>query len=482
MQGLDLSVVVVAYDMPQQIVRTVRSLSPAMQRGIDAADYEIVVVDNGSPEPVDRAACEAFGAQIRWVDVEQPTPSPAPAANVGLREARGEMVGALIDGARMASPGMLAHALLARRLHDRPVVSTLSYHLGRQPQYVSAAAGYDEAAEAELLATVDWESDGYRLFDVAVPGHSGFHWFRRPFESNAVFMPRAMWEELGGFDEAFVQPGGGLVNPDLYARAIALPRSRPVSLLGEATFHQVHGGVSTNRVLAESPLDEWHEEYARLRGRRFSGGQAPILSVGTPAPEAAAAILRSRPGAAVGARYVRLLRQVLLDRTRATHGALDVVEKSIAAVLDDGVPGALVACGEDVAAPALMRGMLSARGVAARRTWVAAGDARAAIAEELARHDLLDDRVAVLDGPAGAALAGAPIAAVALLVIGGAASETLETLYGRVSPGGIVVASDDQVEAVEAFRARRGIDEPLVRLDGVGVQWRKVAPEREAAA
>jgi len=60
-----LSVVVVAYDMPHQIVRTVRSLSPAMQRGVAAEDYELLVVDNGSPQPIDREACEAYGATIR---------------------------------------------------------------------------------------------------------------------------------------------------------------------------------------------------------------------------------------------------------------------------------------------------------------------------------------------------------------------------------------------------------------------------------
>ncbi|HEX8103833.1 MAG TPA: glycosyltransferase, partial [Solirubrobacteraceae bacterium] len=285
MQGPKLSVVVVVYDMPHQIVRTIRSLSPAMQRGITADEYELLVVDNGSPEPIDRAACEAFGARIRWFDVPDATSSPAPAANLGLREAAGGIVGVLIDGARMASPGMLAHALLAARLHERPVISTLSYHLGRRPQYVSAAAGYDEAAETALLATVDWEGDGYRLFDVAVPGHAAFHWFRRPFESNAVFMPAAMWAELGGFDEGFRSDGGGLVNPDLYVRATELPGARTVSLLGEATFHQVHGGVSTNRVLAESPLEDWHEEYEELRGQRFAGAADPILCVGTPAPQ-----------------------------------------------------------------------------------------------------------------------------------------------------------------------------------------------------
>ncbi len=39
-------------------------------------------------------------------------------------------------------------------------------------------------------------------------------------------------------------------------------------LLGEATFHQVHGGVATNA--AVSPWDVFHQEYVRLRGHAFA--------------------------------------------------------------------------------------------------------------------------------------------------------------------------------------------------------------------
>ena len=60
-------------------------------------------------------------------------------------------------------------------------------------------------------------------------------------------MRREMWDELGGYDEAFASPGGGLVNIDTLVRALELPGALPVLMIGEATFHQVHGGVTTNR-------------------------------------------------------------------------------------------------------------------------------------------------------------------------------------------------------------------------------------------
>ncbi|MET0884236.1 MAG: glycosyltransferase family A protein, partial [Acidimicrobiales bacterium] len=50
-----LSVVVVTYDMERELPRTLRSLSADLQVGIEASDYEVIVVDNGSPRPVDPA-------------------------------------------------------------------------------------------------------------------------------------------------------------------------------------------------------------------------------------------------------------------------------------------------------------------------------------------------------------------------------------------------------------------------------------------
>ncbi|MGA9372139.1 MAG: hypothetical protein WBV53_09860 [Solirubrobacterales bacterium] len=271
-----LSLVIVAYEMPRAIVLTLQSLSPPIQRGIDPSDYELIVVDNGSSQPIDRAACERFGSQIRWIAMDEPSPSPAAAANRGIAGARAPRVGAMIDGARMASPGLLRNALLASHVCPRPAIATLAYHLGDRPQQEAVADGYDEATEEALLARANWTSDGYRLFDVAVLAPSSARgWSELPLESNAIFMPVELWRELGCFDESFGQPGGGLLNFDLFARACALPDSRIVLLLGEATFHQVHGGVSTNS--AVSNWDTFHDEYVRLRGTEYQRpGVAPI--------------------------------------------------------------------------------------------------------------------------------------------------------------------------------------------------------------
>jgi glycosyltransferase involved in cell wall biosynthesis len=275
-----LSVVLICYNMPREIPRTVRSLSAAMQTGIAEDDYEILLIDNGSTRPFDEDLCRALAPNLRVIHVPDAGPSPVAAINLGLAQARGELVGVFIDGARMASPGLLALALAAARSHERPVVGSLAFHLGPDVQFRSIAQGYDQRVEDELLAKSGWDADGYRLFDISVfAGSSQDGWFTIPAETNAVFLPRALWQELSGYDPGFVTPGGGLANLDLWARACHLPQSQVIMLLGEGTFHQIHGGIATNST--ENKWNYFHEEYVRLRGRPYQRPRVPARYYGT---------------------------------------------------------------------------------------------------------------------------------------------------------------------------------------------------------
>ena len=150
---------------------------------------------------------------------------------------------------RAKGKGLLgARALLARRLADRPVIATPGWHLGPGRHMDAAAAGYDQDAEDRLLAETDWERDGYRLFSVSTLAASSARGLFAPMgESNALFMPKALWAELGGLDERFTFAGGGLSNHDLYRRACSLDGVQLV-VLGEGTFHQVHGARRRGRI------------------------------------------------------------------------------------------------------------------------------------------------------------------------------------------------------------------------------------------
>lgn len=279
-----LSLVVAGYNMARELPRTVASLLPPYQRDVDFR-FEIIVVENGSQRPVPGEVVSAWPRNVRHELLAAATPSPAAAMNHGVSLARGRFVGLLIDGARLASPGLLREAVAALRAGGpRTLAATVGFHLGSRPQQESTLDGYDQAAEDRLLDAIAWRQDGYRLFGASSLALSSARgWFAPPPESNALFMSRSLFGELGGFDTAFVQPGGGLVNHDFLRRAVALPGIEYLLLLGEATFHQIHGGISTNpgRRPAGGAAVTWEDfarEYEAVRGRPYEPpDRMPVL-------------------------------------------------------------------------------------------------------------------------------------------------------------------------------------------------------------
>ena len=86
--------------------------------------------------------------------------------------------------------------------------------------------GYDQAYEDRLFEQIDWPTDGYRLFEI---GHfiGDRDWFDGVWESNCMFVPRKLLEQVGGFDESFSMPGGGYANLELLRAARRRARTSP---------------------------------------------------------------------------------------------------------------------------------------------------------------------------------------------------------------------------------------------------------------
>ena len=293
----EVSVVVVVHNMVREAPRTLYSLSAAYQRHIAADEYEVIVVDNGSSPPFDPKVLDGLTGNFRLIRLDPAPPSPAHAVNVGLAAATGDIIGMMIDGARIVTPGLLHFARSGVRLYPRAIVASHGWYLGLDQQRWAVEGGYDRTREDALLASIGWPHDGYRLFEIGAPDESSVDvWFGSIVESNGLFLSRETWDLLGGVEERFDAPGGGFLNLDTLIQAINLPDGELVILLGEATFHQLHGGIATNadyRTISEA-VAKWRAQYQAIRGKPWKPRRPPKRTfLGVLPPAALAQFVRS---------------------------------------------------------------------------------------------------------------------------------------------------------------------------------------------
>ena len=196
----------------------------------------------------------------------------------------------MIDGAHVLTPGVLRFGLAGlRRTSPRssPPSSGTSARVNRATPSTSATT---PAYEDRLFDTIDWPHDGYRLFDI---GHfiGDRDWLDGVWESNCIFAPRSLLEQVGGYDESFSMPGGGLRQPRAL-RAAGLVAGR----------HRRH---HPRRGLVPPGPRRHHHEPARCRRAARPGLRlrAPVRRAARPAlpPPGQADPLRGRHPVAVGA-------------------------------------------------------------------------------------------------------------------------------------------------------------------------------------
>lgn len=186
------------------------------------------------------------------------------------------------------------------------------------------------------------------------------------------------------------------------------------------------------------------------------------------------------------------------------------LQSCVETVLRDGVPGDLIETGVwRGGACIFMRGILKAYGAKDRHVWVAdsfeglpppdpanypadAGDIHHEM-QQLAvsldevksnfqRYGLLDDQVHFLKGWFKDTLPAAPFDRLSVLRLDGDMYEStmdgLANLYPKLSRGGYIIIDDFGAvvgckRAVEDFRAKHHITDPIQRVDWSGVFWRR---------
>jgi O-methyltransferase/8-demethyl-8-(2,3-dimethoxy-alpha-L-rhamnosyl)tetracenomycin-C 4'-O-methyltransferase len=224
----------------------------------------------------------------------------------------------------------------------------------------------------------------------------------------------------------------------------------------------------------------------------------------------------SRPGVARAFEPVK--RRLGLDWPTVAHTMIGQVRlhhlRELAEqVLAQGIPGDFIETGVwRGGACILLRAVLRAYGVTDRRVFVAdsfeglpppdpgtypadAGDPHHTFRElavsleqvraNFDRYGLLDGQVVFLKGWFRDTLPAAPVERLAILRLDGdmyeSTTDGLVNLYGKVALGGFVVVDDygstpNCRRAVEDFRRRWAITEPLIDIDGRGAFWRKLRP------
>lgn len=270
-----ISIVIIAYNMAREIPRTVYSFLPPYQLDVSFDDIEIIVMENGSSKPVDPEIVKSWPDCVRYIEVKSPDKSPAKALNQGIAMSRGDWVCPVIDGARLISPGVLKSAHEIMKAHDCPVIATMGYHLGHKTQQENVLEGYNQNVEDTLLSSVGWPNNAYDLFKISSLGGSARgSWLSQIAESNVLVLSKTFYLSIGGFDEKFNIAGGGLVNLDFFKRCVDHKDTQYVMLLGEGSFHQYHGGVTTSRGVnlpsledpSKTTWDIYAEQYQNIRG------------------------------------------------------------------------------------------------------------------------------------------------------------------------------------------------------------------------
>ena len=256
--------------MRREATRTLYSLTTAYQKNIHESDYEVTAVDSSSTDPLDEDLVNSFGPQFRYLEVNWEYPSPCKAMNIGVKHSHNSIVLCIVDGARILSPGILYKTQKLFNSFKNPVVYTLGMHIGNKLQNESLLEGYNQKVEDNLIRSTKWRENGYQLFNISsLASSSKKGYFSKISESNCIALTKKLYKKMGGFDERFISAGGGLCNLDFFHRVMENHSCVPIMLLGEATFHQFHGGVATNVSRKNHPWRLFSEEYKKIRGKEF---------------------------------------------------------------------------------------------------------------------------------------------------------------------------------------------------------------------
>jgi GT2 family glycosyltransferase len=243
-----VSIVIPTYARPERLRECLAALA---RQTLPADTFEIVVVDDGSPQPVvPPEATMPAGPTIRIV--RQPNAGPSAARNRGVQEARAELI-AFTDDDCLPTPDWLESLVAAHRQCPDALVGSLTFN----------------GLTDDLFATTS-----QMIIDLVYEHFNANEASADFLTSNNLLCSRADYRELGGFDTSF--PRAGAEDRDFCNRWRA--SGRPLRLVPAATLEHRHP-QNLNRLFG------LHYRYGRgayvyhaKRRRRGSGNMAQDMN------------------------------------------------------------------------------------------------------------------------------------------------------------------------------------------------------------
>jgi glycosyltransferase involved in cell wall biosynthesis len=263
------SVVIPTFNRPDILPRAIESV---LSQSYD--DFEVIVVDDGSAQPMEQALSEIRDPRLRWV--RRPNGGLSSARNSGIAEAHGEFV-TFLDDDDEALPGWLT----------------------------ALAAACERSACGIVCCGALWINDPARKDRVLLPRNMGplFENQRGLFRAGAYAVRREILQESGGYAVGAVRSQ----NTELALRIVPLCLSKGMTIecidepLVRYHRHQPHAGYNRGKIAGARYILEHHQERLRQHPRHWSsyhaivGVNAARLGIFVEAREAFRVAIRTNP-------------------------------------------------------------------------------------------------------------------------------------------------------------------------------------------
>lgn len=249
---MDASVCIATYAKPAYLHKTLDSIF----RQSPQIEYEVVVVDDGSPDADTGLVCRCFPVRYYRIDRQAWYRNPAAARNVAYRQARGDIIIAQADDV---------------------------YHVGECIQPLVDAL---KPGRFVLASVINVDADGRPYADEHGKGFGDrLRTYVGPQKCRPLFFLGALWRDdlyaVGGNDEDFTEPSG---EDKWFAACLRWGRCLTPVYLGDTIGHHQHHQHTTDYAGIERS-----QAIYRRKMQDAKAGRIPWCSSGGPWPAPASA-------------------------------------------------------------------------------------------------------------------------------------------------------------------------------------------------